>query len=105
MSDVNFDVELLEDPTGARLTGELDLAAYEAAERALASLFEATDDVVLDVSRLEFVDSSGIRLFIRLHQALGENGSLILRSPTEHVARVLEIAGLPALGVKIEDGG
>jgi anti-anti-sigma factor len=57
---------------------------------------------MIDVSKLEFVDSSGLRLFIRLRQALGDRGELILRSPQPHVARVVEIAGLRELGVRLE---
>jgi anti-sigma B factor antagonist len=102
VDDAAFRVEPLENTTGARLIGELDLAAYDTAETALGPLFGADDDVTLDVSELSFVDSSGIRLFIRLHQALEARGTLILREPSEHVARVLEIAGLGELGVTIE---
>lgn len=101
MADEGFRVDLLEQGRAARLIGELDLAAYDVATDALSHLFEAAHDVTLDVSRLSFVDSSGIRLFIRLHQSL-TGGRLVLRSPTPHVARVLEIAGLPDLGIRIE---
>jgi anti-sigma B factor antagonist len=87
---------------GVRMSGELDVASYDAAEAVLAPLREAEGDVTIDVSELEFVDSSGIRLFIKLRQALGDRGELILRSPMPHVARVIEIAGLQELGVRLE---
>lgn len=101
MADEGFHAEL-NGTRGARLSGELDLSAYDDATTALAPLFGATEDVTLDVSRLSFVDSSGIRLLILLHQGLN-GGRLILRSPPPHLARVLEIAGLPDLGVRMED--
>ena len=97
-----FHVELLDGLPEARLIGELDLSSYDEANAALSPLFEATGEVVLDMSELSFVDSSGIRLFIRLHQALRDRGGLTLRSPTPHVARVLEIAGLPELGIRMD---
>jgi anti-anti-sigma factor len=105
VSDLAFRAEPLEGADGARLTGELDVASYDVAEAALAPLFEAPGDVTIDVSKLEFVDSSGIRLFIKLRQALGDRGELILRSPMPHVARVIEIAGLQELGVRLEHPG
>lgn len=101
MRDDGFQVEL-DGACRATLSGELDLSAYDDATRALAPLFGATDDVSLDVSGLSFVDSSGIRLLIQLHQGLN-GGRLILRSPPPHLARVLEIAGLPDLGVRMVD--
>jgi anti-sigma B factor antagonist len=96
-----FQVEL-DGERGARLRGELDVAAYDAATAAAAPLFEATGDVTLDLSDLSFVDSSGIRLFIRLHKALDGRGALILRAPSPHVAYILEIAGLPEIGIRVE---
>jgi anti-sigma B factor antagonist len=94
-------VELL-DGTGAVLRGELDLLAYDQVSAELAPLFEAPGDVTLDVSGLSFVDSSGIRLFVRLQRALEDRGHLHLRAPTPHVASVLEIAGLRELGIVVE---
>ncbi len=102
MTDDLVRVELEEDLQGATLSGELDLAAYEKAQSALAPLFDASGEVILDCSELSFIDSSGIRLFIRLHQALGERGGLVVRSAQPHVVRVLEIAGLPQLGIRLE---
>jgi anti-anti-sigma factor len=102
MDDQAFAVELNDGRPGARMRGELDIATYGQADAALAPLFGTEGDVELDVSELSFVDSSGIRLFIRLHQSLGEAGNLVLVAPAPHVARVLEIAGLPQLGVRLD---
>ncbi len=101
MVEAGFDVEL-EGERAARLRGELDVAAYDAAALAMAPLFKAAGDVMLDLSDLSFVDSTGIRLFIRLHKALDGHGELILRSPAPHVAYILEIAGLPEIGIRLE---
>ncbi len=94
-------VELL-DGSGAVLRGELDLLVYDQVSAELAPLFDAHGDVTLDVSELSFVDSSGIRLFVRLQRALEDRGRLHLKAPTPHVASVFEIAGLPELGIVVE---
>jgi anti-sigma B factor antagonist len=102
VADDGFRIELLDGENSARVTGELDLATYDTAMARLAWLFESSGDVVLDLSNLTFVDSSGIRLFILLHQSLGGRGRLVLRTPTPHVAGIMEIAGLEGLGVRLE---
>lgn len=102
MDDGGFRVELLDDVRGARLSGELDLSSYEEASNALSPLFGGSGDVVLDVSDLSFMDSTGIRLLIRLHRSI-DDGDLIVRSPQQHLTRLLEIAGLPDLGVRVDD--
>ena len=102
MADDGFRIELRDGERSARIVGELDLGTYDTAMAALAGLFEASGDVVLDLTDLTFVDSSGIRLFILLHQSLGQRGRLVLQSPTPHVAGILQIAGLEGLGVRLE---
>ena len=100
MGDEGFRVEL--HGSRARLIGELDLSTYDRAMAGLSPLFEASGEVTLDLSELSFVDSSGIRLLIKLHQALDHRGRLVLRLPSPHVAGILEIAGLPGLGIGLE---
>ena len=104
VADDGFRIELRDGERSARITGELDLGTYDTAMAALAGLFEASGDVVLDLTELTFVDSSGIRLFILLHQSLGQGGRLVLQGPTPHVAGILQIAGLEGLGVRLEAG-
>jgi anti-anti-sigma factor len=96
-----IEVELFDGLDGAALRGELDLLVYEKVAEALGPLFEASGDVTIDVSELTFVDSSGIRLFVRLQRALHDRGQLHLRAPTPHVASVFEVAGLTELGIAV----
>ena len=102
MADDGFRIELRDGERSARIAGELDLGTYDTAMAALAGLFEASGDVTLDLTGLTFVDSSGIRLFILLHQSLGQRGRLVLHGPTPHVAGILQIAGLEGLGVRLK---
>lgn len=102
MADDAFRVELADDLESARLSGELDLLVYEKADVALSPLFDAPGDVTLDVSDLTFIDSSGIRLFVRLGRAIRDRGVLHLVGPSPHIARVFEVAGLPDLGISVE---
>jgi Anti-anti-sigma regulatory factor (antagonist of anti-sigma factor) len=101
MAEDGFRIELRDGERSARMTGELDLASYDTAMASLAGLFEASGDVSWSI-RPHLLDSSGIRLFILLHQSLGQQGRLVLQSPTPHVAGILQIAGLEGLGVRLE---
>ena len=104
MADDGFRIELRDGERSARITGELDLGTYDTAMAALAGLFGGSGDVVLELTDLTFVDSSGIRLFILLHQSLAQRGRLVLQDPTPHVAGILQIAGLEGLSVRLEAG-
>lgn len=84
--------------TGLAAIGEID--AHTAPS--LASAIDAAGpDVALDLSGVEFVDSSGLRVLIDAHQRLAEaGGGLRLTALSEPVRRLLEISGVSGyLGV------
>jgi anti-anti-sigma factor len=51
--------------TRLSLTGELDLMSTAALDHRLASLRAARSPVRLDLSRLDFIDSTGLHLLVR----------------------------------------
>jgi anti-sigma B factor antagonist len=68
--------------TAARLSERLDRLG----ERA---------DVAIDITGVEFIDSSGLRAVIAAHVALAEAGNrLVLTGSSEPFDRLLEITGL-----------
>ena len=91
---------VVELPNGsARLdvSGDVDLLAE-------APLVEQVDELVrdghegrilLDLADVDFIDSSGVRALIQVHQSHGDRVQLVAASPP--VLRVLEIAGLTEL--------
>jgi anti-anti-sigma factor len=75
--------------------GELDMAT---APRLLANLEEVlagdVHHVVINLSKLDFLDSTGLRLFLALQRrASTEDWALTLTSPSETVRSILEITG------------
>jgi anti-anti-sigma factor len=98
-----FGVELSDGTRRAKLYGDLDLAAYDELLVRLSGFFADGGDAELELSGVTFVDSSAIRLFIQLQRARTEGGQLVLVAPQPHVERVLEVAGLDDLGIKIAD--
>ncbi len=102
MAERTFGVELSDGARRARLSGDLDLAAYEELLARLSTYFADGGDAELDLSGVTFVDSSAIRLFIQLQRARAEGGRLVLLAPQPHVERVLEVAGLDDLGIRIK---
>jgi anti-sigma B factor antagonist len=78
------------------LTGELDLASAPELDRQLRAL-ESTNPgrVLIDLSRLEFMDSTGIATLIGGQRAAISHGYqfLLRRGPTP-VQRLFELAGV-----------
>jgi anti-anti-sigma factor len=74
------------------LAGELDLANVSTAEKLLSAAVLAHPDlVVIDLSELEFLDSSAIALLVSLSEIPGSDTSLrIVPSPSLAVTRMLD---------------
>jgi anti-sigma B factor antagonist len=84
------------DRTVLRVTGDLDL---ETSPHLLAGaephLADGGKNLVVDLSRLEFIDSSGLSALIRINQRVTASGrQLVIISPAPRVAKAFEITGL-----------
>jgi len=79
----------------ALLCGELDSIACVNAKKALAPLTEQTDhDVEMDCSGLEYISSSGLRLFIGIYKHQHEIGKrCIMTHVSDKLKDVFEIGG------------
>lgn len=79
------------------LEGEIDLAAVQEFEPTLETFMEQTPAyVLLDMARVTFIDSTGLRLLLRLKRRVEARalGSLLLGVVSPAVQRLLEITGL-----------
>ncbi len=84
-------------PRTVRLIGELDASNADDFLHDLQGRLAEGGDLVLDLSGLTFVDSMGLRGFIRIAAALESTGKLILDGPRRPVARTIALVGLDKL--------
>lgn len=73
------------------LCGRLDTATAPMFEQALDGVIARGEAVTLDMSRLEYVSSAGLRVLLKAYKALGEGLRLV--NVGESVMEVLEITG------------
>jgi anti-anti-sigma factor len=93
-----FEMESAHDGQTGRLTllGELDIATVPLVEEAVDAVLQGgTRRLIIDLSGLGFVDSSGLRLFIVLHQRAGAEGwTLALTRPEPQALKVFRLSGV-----------
>jgi anti-sigma B factor antagonist len=75
------------------LSGELDMSNTPALSAELERLEAFGTSLEIDLSRLEFIDSTGIAVLVGAHQRLGERLWLV-RSESPGVERILSLTGL-----------
>jgi anti-anti-sigma factor len=86
------------------LSGELDLRAVGELESALATIGDDAR-VCLDLTGLDFIDSTGLATVIRAHQALTEGGGAfaVVCNEAGTVRRTFATTGLMALLTVVAD--
>ncbi|HKO26426.1 MAG TPA: STAS domain-containing protein [Solirubrobacteraceae bacterium] len=82
--------------TAMELYGEWDLAGLPSIRQAISTLMDgAPKCVVLDLSRLAFIDSSGVHATLELtKRSAAQNMRLVILPGPERVQRIFEITGL-----------
>jgi anti-anti-sigma factor len=87
------------DPTVASLRGEHDLCSVPALCETLAeAIADGGADLILDLSAVEFLDASTVRVIAAAREFLGARSrSLVLRAPSSCAQRVIDLCGLSSL--------
>jgi len=89
-----------------RLDGELDLWSAERLQAVLQRVSRDNAAVLVGLERCEFVDSTGIALFLQARRQLEEKGGrLLLYGCSEQVLRIFTVAGLTDAGMVFADRG
>ncbi len=82
-------------PGEFRVSGEVDAHSSESFASALIAAATQSTEVKVDMSGVTFMDSSGLRVLVEAQQRAEAGGpSLVLRSPSRQITRLLELAGL-----------
>ncbi|MBW3557532.1 MAG: STAS domain-containing protein [Actinobacteria bacterium] len=76
--------------------GDVDaVSAPELEARLSHALDTGCDEVVLDLSGLRFIDSSGLSVLVGVHKQLRDAGrELVIASPPPAARRIFDISGL-----------
>lgn len=94
---MNMKIRESEDGLVIMLSGELD---HHAAKGALKEIADVADELVptsciLDMSKITFMDSSGIAVVLGLYRKMSEvGGRVAVRNTPPSVMKVFKIAGL-----------
>ena len=96
-SDFSTDVTARRADICVAVAGEVDIVTSRSLAAALTSAAgqATTGDVLVDLARVTFADSTALRALVMAHVALAEQGrQLVLVALSTPVRRVIELAGL-----------
>lgn len=83
-----------------QLEGELDLWSVERLQAALQRVARDNDAILVGLQECQFVDSTGIALFLQVRRQLEDKGGrLVLYGCSDQVLRIFNVAGLTEAGI------
>lgn len=91
----NLNVSVSEqDPGVVNVEGQIDSYTSTSLDDILSDM-PAEQPVSVDMSKVDFVDSSGLRVIVRAHKRhVGGGSTLTILHPSDAVNRLLDITGL-----------
>ena len=76
------------------VAGDIDMAAGPLLESTILEREAATEHLVIDLTNVHFIDSSGLRVLLSASRRTGQRGgSVVLRGAGAEVTRLLAITG------------
>lgn len=78
---------------GFALTGRLDSIAAPVLEAEIAPLFSSVRSLKLDMEKLEYISSAGLRVILKAQKALEKKDGLKLSNVPAPVKEVFDITG------------
>lgn len=96
---MNITIKNDSDKIEAMLCGRLDTAAAPQFSNDIAPLIAQADKaIVLNCTDLEFISSSGLRLFLNLRKAsMAKGGSVTIKGASAEIKQVFAITGFNSL--------
>jgi anti-anti-sigma factor len=87
------DLSLFGDTCVADVRAEIDLANAHLLEAAIAAPADPAGKFILSLSGCPYIDSSGLRVVIRLSNTFGSHFAVVA-GPGCHARRIIDVAGL-----------
>jgi anti-anti-sigma factor len=89
-----------------QLEGELDLWTVERLQAVLQRVARDNKAIVVGLEECNFVDSTGIALFLQARRQLeDEGGRLVIYGCSDQVLRIFTVAGLTDAGIVFDSRG
>ena len=76
-----------------KVEGRLDTNTAPSLEKAINENTEANNNLVLDLNKLVYISSAGLRVLLSAQKKMNKNGSMKVKNVSEDVMAVFEMTG------------
>ncbi|MBR2589940.1 MAG: STAS domain-containing protein [Clostridia bacterium] len=76
-----------------QLEGKLDTNTTPLAEQEIMEDVDKADTIIIDMEKLKYISSAGLRLLLILHKKMATRGGLIIININEPIREILDFTG------------
>ena len=73
--------------------GRLDTLTAPEMEAVVKETLPGLTELTLDLEKLEYISSAGLRVLLTAQKAMGKQGKMIIRNVNETVSEIFEVTG------------
>ncbi len=73
--------------------GRLDTVTAPELEAAIQKILPSLNELTLDLEKLEYISSAGLRVLLSTHKALSGKGGLTVTHVNETISEIFEVTG------------
>ncbi|MCQ2409241.1 MAG: STAS domain-containing protein [Clostridia bacterium] len=90
-------MEIIKNQNGNALTiaieGRLDTTTAPVLENEIKTALEGVADLTVDLAKLEYISSAGLRVVLSMQKQMNKQGSMVIKNVCADVMEVFEITG------------
>ncbi len=75
------------------ISGRLDTTTAPELEKEIGASCEGTEKLILDLKKLEYVSSAGLRVFLSTHKKMSKQGSMVIRNANPDIMEIFDVTG------------
>ncbi len=94
-------MELTKEAKGSYLTisidGRLDTTTAPQLEAEINSSLEGVTDFVIDMAKLVYVSSAGLRVLLKAQKIMNKQGKMTVRNASQEIKEIFEVTGFDEL--------
>jgi anti-sigma B factor antagonist len=76
-----------------RLEGRIDTTTAQKFEDAIRTELANVNDLVLDLEKLDYISSAGLRVLLKTQKAMNKKGTMVVKNVSEEVKETFEVIG------------
>ena len=75
------------------LEGRLDTTTAPQLDETIKGALDGVADLVLDLEKLEYLSSAGLRVLLSAQKTMSKQGSMVVRNVNETIMEIFEVTG------------